>query len=103
MIIPVRTIIKEITNALNKSEFKIGDIVYEIYDFGGQDISEYKIKILRNFFGRIEILILGNSFIRDDKVITVELNKEERFHDDFDLDELSSTHYLSRVPKIYGL
>jgi hypothetical protein len=35
MIIPVRTIIEEISNVLNKSKFKVGDIVYQYLDWGG--------------------------------------------------------------------
>jgi hypothetical protein len=83
MTIPIKTIIEEITNALNPHGFKMGDIIYEYYHFLGV---EYKLRIIE-FVGattfKVELLgiIYGNrkqDLYSDDDIETDYINIRER-------------------------
>jgi hypothetical protein len=88
--IPIKILIHEITNALNKSEFKVGDIVYYF-----ALTTEYKLEILSINNKKVTLLIIGSS--NDTHGI-------QHFNDfnlvfNRDLDILKRYHY-SKTPKL---
>jgi hypothetical protein len=99
MIIAVRTIIQEISNALNKSEFKIGDIVYEyhvskyLHDYE----SESKIEIIYIHDTHITGKFLGHIIVSNGKKHNTNMNYSTK--DRFEESCLMSR--ISKTPKLY--